>query len=68
MAKFTIISRDTVDELIMLYRMKIDNSYILVDQYNEYSTILQYSSKYDQVKMITVKSENLDQSKRLQEG
>lgn len=68
MAKFTIISRDKVDELLMLYKMQVDNSYIVLEEYNEFSTICQYSSKYDQVKMITVKTENLDKSKWLHEG
>ena len=68
MAKFTVIKREMVDELNMLYAMKIDNSYVVVDEYNEFSTIFQYSKKYDQVKLITVKTENLDPSKRLQEG
>lgn len=68
MAKFTIIKRDTVDQLLMLYTMKEDNAYVVVDEFNEYSTIFQYSSKYDQVKMISVKTENLDPKKRLLEG
>ena len=68
MAKFTIISKDKVDELLMLYKMQVDNSYIVLEEYNEFSTICQYSSKYDQVKMITVKTENLDKSKWLHEG
>ncbi len=67
-AKFTIIKRELVDELKMLYSMKIDNTYVVVEEYNEFSTIFQYSKKYDQVKMITVKTENLDPTKRLQEG
>lgn len=68
MAKFTIISKDKVDEILMLYKMQVDNSYIVLEEYNEFSTICQYSSKYDQVKMITVKTENLDKSKWLHEG
>lgn len=68
MAKFTIIKRDIADQLIMLYNMKIDNLYIVCEEFNSFSTILQYSKKYDQVKMITVKSEDLDPHLRLQEG
>lgn len=68
MAKFTIIKRNIADQLIMLYNMKIDNTYIVCEEYNGFSTILQYSKKYDQVKMITVKSEDLDPRLRLQEG
>lgn len=68
MAKFTIIKRDIADQLIMLYNMKIDNLYIVCEKFNSFSTILQYSKKYDQVKMITVKSEDLDPHLRLQEG
>lgn len=68
MAKFTIIKRNIADQLIMLYNMKIDNLYIVCEEYNGFSTILQYSKKYDQVKMITVKSEDLDPRLRLQEG
>lgn len=68
MAKFTIIRRELVDELGMLYHMKVDNAYVVVEEFNEFSTIAQYSAKYDQVKLITVKTENLDKTKRLQEG
>ena len=68
MAQFTIIKRDVVDQLLMLYKMKVDNEYVVVEEFNGYSTIFQYSSKYDQVKMISVKTENLDPLKRLQEG
>ena len=68
MAKFTLISRDVVDEMLMLYQMKIDNAYIVVEQFNEYSTICQYSAKYDTLKLITVLSENLDSNLRLHEG
>lgn len=68
MAKFTIIKRNIADQLIMLYNMKIDNLYIVCEEFNGFSTILQYSKKYDQVKMITVKSEDLDPRLRLQEG
>lgn len=68
MAKFTVLSKEVVDELTMLYQMRIDNSYIVVDEYNEFSVICQYSSKYDQVKMITVRTENLDPVKRLRAG
>ena len=66
--KFTIIKREHLDMMKMLYAMKEDNAFIIVDEFNGYSTIAQYSSKYDQVKLIDVKSENLDISKRLQEG
>ena len=68
MAKFTIIKQKTVDELSMLYHMKVDNAYIVLEEFNEFSTIAQYSAKYNQVKLITVKTENLDKTKRLQEG
>lgn len=65
---FTIIKRNDLDEMKMLYAMRQDNAYIVLDEYNEYSTIAQYSSKYDQVKVISVKTANLDPSKRLQQG
>ena len=65
---FTIVKETALDEMKMLYRMKEDNSYIILDEYKEFSVIAQYSSLYDQVKIITVKTENLDKSKRLYEG
>lgn len=68
MAKFTIIRKDKIAELEMLYHMKIDNLYVVVEEYNEYSTIFQYSRKYDQVKLITVQTANLDPNLRLHEG
>lgn len=68
MAKFTIIRKEKIAELEMLYHMKIDNLYVVVEEYNEYSTIFQYSRKYDQVKLITVQTANLDPNLRLHEG
>lgn len=68
MTKFTIIKREKMDELHMLYTMCIDNAYTVLEEFNGYSTIAQYSKKYDQIKIISVKSDNLDRSKRLQEG
>ena len=68
MAKFTIIKKEAADGLMKLYETKKDNSYIVVDVFNEYSTIFQYSAKYNQVKMISVKTENLNPTDRLQEA
>lgn len=65
---FTIVKETALDEMKMLYRMKEDNAYIVLDEYKEFSVIAQYSSLYDQVKIITVKTENLDKTKRLYEG
>lgn len=65
---FTIVKRTDLDEMKMLYMMREDNAYIVLNEYNEYSTIAQYSSKYDEVKIISVKTENLNPNKRLQEG
>lgn len=68
MAKFTIIRQEKITGLEMLYKMKIDNLYVVVEEFNDFSTIFQYSRKYDQVKMITVQTANLDPNLRLQEG
>lgn len=65
MAKFTIIKRDHVDQLLMLYAMRIDNSYIVIDSNNGFSTIAQYSEKYKQVKLITVPTDQLNTSLEL---
>lgn len=68
MAQFTIMTRKNVDEIKLLYALKRDNTYIVLDEYNGVSTICQYSSKYDQVKIIKVKSDKLNLHDRLQEG
>lgn len=68
MAKFTIIREEKLEGLSLLYRMKIDNQYVVVEEFNGFSTIFQYSKKYDQVKMITVQTSALDPNLRLQEG
>lgn len=68
MSKFVIVSRQAVDEMLMLYRMKQDNVYSIIEENNGFSTIAQYSGKFDSVKIVTVKSENLDTTKRLTGG
>lgn len=60
-----IIKQEHIDEMYMLMRMKQDNAYIVLNEYNGYSTICQYTSRYDNLHIVNVKTENLKNDSRL---
>lgn len=68
MSKFIILDRDSIYNLRPLYEAKNDNAYIVLEEYNGYSTIAQYSYKYDNIKIVTVLTDNLDKNKALYEA
>lgn len=68
MAKFTIISQEQLETINVMNNMKIDNLYSVLDEYEEYSTIVQYSKKYDNFHIVSVKTENLDKTKSIVAG
>lgn len=65
MKKFYIIPLDDVSKIKRLYSNRINNQYIVLSYYEEYSDIAQYSLKYDMVSIKTVKTSNLDTTKEL---
>ena len=65
MKKFYVIPLDDVSKIKRLYSNRINNQYIVLNYYEEYSDIAQYSLKYDMVSIKTVKTSNLDTTKEL---
>lgn len=65
MKKFYIIPLNDVSKIKLLYSNRINNQYIILNYYEEYSDIAQYSLKYDMVTIKTVKTSNLDTTKEL---
>lgn len=63
--KLTIIKQDVLDSINVINKLKIDNMYVVLDEYNGYSTICQYTKKYDDFHIVSVKSENLDRSNEM---
>lgn len=60
--KFIVIRQADILAINMINNSKRDNSYVVLDEYNGYSTICQYSSKYDDFHIVTVSSDKLDKS------
>ena len=63
--RITIIKQSQVETLNIMNTLKIDNQYMVLDEYNGYSTICQYSKKYDNFHIANVKTENLDDSLKI---
>ena len=65
MKKFYVIPLDDVSKIKRLYSNRINHQYTVLNYYEEYSDIAQYSLKYDMVSIKTVKTSNLDTTKEL---
>lgn len=68
MPKFIVISQEQLDTINVINNMKVDNLYTVLDEYEDYSTICQYSKKYDNLHIVSVKTENLDKTKSMLAG
>lgn len=60
MAQFTVLKQEELETINAINRMKINDAYVVLNEYNGYSTICQYSQKYDNFHIVSVKTENLD--------
>lgn len=65
MAKFFNIEEKHMPGLSRLFRDKIDSQFIILGSANGFTDIAQYSTKYQNVRVITVRTENLDYTYRL---
>lgn len=65
MAKMILIKQDALETINIINKLKLDDMYAVLEEYNGYSTICQYSLKYDNFHIVQVKTENLDLNKRL---
>lgn len=68
MAKFIVIDQEQLETINVINNLKMDNMYTVLDEYGEYSTIAQYSKKYDNFHIVSVKTENLDRTKSIHAG
>lgn len=57
---FRIINQKQLDTINVMNHHKYDGEYIVLHEYNGYSTIIQYALKYDTFKIIDVPTEKLD--------
>lgn len=68
MAKLIIIKQENLESINVMNHLKQNDSYIVLNEYNGYSTICQYSQKYDNFHIVDVKSENLNPNLRVLSG
>lgn len=57
--KMIIVKQDDINNMIKLMTLKENDTFFVLDEFNGYSKICQYSSKYDNLHIVEVKSENL---------
>lgn len=63
--KMILIKQDALESMNIINKLKVDNMFVVLEEYNGYSTISQYSSKYDNFHVVSVKTENLDRNMEL---
>lgn len=63
--KMVIVKQDALESINIINKLKLDNMFVVLEEYNGYSTICQYTKKYDNFHIISVKTENLDRSNEL---
>ncbi len=68
LARIIVINQEQLETINVMNNMKIDNLYTVLNENEEYSTIVQYSKKYDNMHIATVKTDNLDKSKSVVAG
>lgn len=63
--KFYTLEQNQVEYIRILFEHKIDNEYVILNQFNNLCDIAQYSSKYQNVHLVTVPIQKLDSRKEL---
>lgn len=63
MSKITVLSQNTLESIRKLNAIKVDGAYIVMDSYDEFSVICQYSEKYDSFHIVTVKTDRLNKDR-----
>lgn len=59
MAKFFNIEGEQLARINRLYQRQVDGEYIILGQANGFTDIAQWSEKYMNIHIVTVRSENL---------
>lgn len=65
MAKFFNIEEDVLVGINRLMQVKHDGMFVVLQQSNGFTDIAQYSDKYQNIRIVTVPTDRLDESKRL---
>ena len=60
--KFTVVRQEALLGINLINQIKHDNMYVVLDEYNGFTTICQYSRKYDDFHIVTVSTDKLDKS------
>ena len=60
MSHFFFIEEANMNLISDLFANRINDQYVILNQNNGYSDIVQYSEKYQNVKVVTVMTRNLD--------
>lgn len=68
MSKMILLKQDVLETINVINRLKVDDMYVTMEEYNGYSTICQYSKKYDNFHIVSVKTDNLKKNLELKEG
>ena len=63
--KFYTLEEEQVQQVQKLFDNKIDNQYVVLSTYNNYADIIQYSTKYQNVHIVSVQKNKLDLEKEL---
>lgn len=65
MAHMFFLEEQKIRLLQRLVKERIDGSYILLQKGHEFSDIAQWSDKYQNVKLVCVRTSQLDESQRI---
>lgn len=68
MARFDVITQSNLNSINLINSLKKDGMYIVLNEFNGYSYICQYSKKYDSFKLINVPTDKLDTKLHLTSG
>lgn len=68
MAKMIVLKQEVLDTINVINNLKIDDMYVVMNEYEGVSTICQYSKKYDNFHIVWVKSDNLNKSLEMKQG
>lgn len=60
--RFIVLPQNALIGINLINGIKYDNMYVVLDENNGFTTICQYSKKYDDFHIVTVQTEKLDKS------
>ena len=66
--KMIVIKQEQFETMKLMNEMKRDNMFVVLNEFNGYSTICQYSKKYDNFHINDVPSDKLDRNLEIKSG